>query len=142
MVDIDRPFEGYASLLEDGGYAHSEPESVMDESCGLVFDDIKDSIFYRGRGSSCPSVNDAPMTYTQQLIHEDTHEAANTSDTFNGLSETMETETKYLLDGLGLVIKDLELDSKGHRPYVPTILMPRCAYFPSFGGEEVADDES
>lgn len=54
----------------------------------------------------------------------------------------MEIKAEYVLKGLGLVIEDLKLDSKRHRPYTPTIHMPKCAYFPSFGGKEVADSES
>lgn len=33
-------------------------------------------------------------------------------------------------------------DPKRYRPYIPTILMTRCSFFPSFGDEEVKDEES
>lgn len=35
-----------------------------------------------------------------------------------------------------------DLDSRRYQPYIPTILMLRCSYFPSFGGEKVVDGES
>lgn len=42
-MDIDKSFVGYTSLLEDGDDIQLEPESVMDEFLGPMFNDIEDS---------------------------------------------------------------------------------------------------
>jgi len=96
-MDIDELLEDYTSLLENGDDVQLEPDSVVDEFCDPMFDDIEDSLFYKRQESPCQDVNDAPVFYAQELVCEDAHEDAKITDTFDGHNEAMKTMSKHML---------------------------------------------
>lgn len=99
-----------------------------------IFDDIKYSIFYRGQDFPSQNINESPKAYGKILVHKYTHEIGEIRNTYDAIYEAMETRSKPMFEKPNLVIEDLELDYKEYGIYPPTILMPRCLYFPYFGG--------
>lgn len=65
------------------------------------------------------------------MVYEDDHEVAEISDILDDHNEAMETELEAMMRQSELVIEP-ELNPERYR----------CLYFPSFGDEEVVDNES
>lgn len=118
----------------------------MDEPLGLELVDIQDSLFIQVQELSHQDIRDANVFHAQEWAYMEEYQVIGIDDTNDSYfltheDETWEMKLEHVLEEPKLVIEDLEPDSKGYKPYIPTILMSRCSYFPSFGDEEFVDDE-